>query len=434
MIKTSIANIVLRGLTLVSRFVLLFFIARFLTPEELGVWGLMNITVVMSLYFLGLDFYVFNTREILAVDDARRVPFIRDQIVFHALLYVVALPLLLVVFFAKLISWQYLGWFYVLLVLEHISQEATRLLITLSRPSMANMIMFLRSGAWVYAAVLACLYHEDLRGLSLIWSGWVVGVMASIILAIYALRYLAWDLTKQVPIDWTWIRKGVKVSLPFLLASLSFTGVQYADRYFLQHFHGEAVVGVYTFFASIANVIHIFIFTGVMMILYPRIIEAYQHDRFDEYRALMRKMGLGIAGGVVLLTALALLLIDPVLHLVGKQVYSEQGGVFVIMLASVAMLTFSYIPHYSLFVRKCDKSIIVSTVVALIVAVILNSLLVPRYGLFGAAYATLGAMIILLLLKTIAALNSTGGGRTIMKRLWTSISPGRDTQQGAHRN
>jgi len=211
MLKTSIANLALRGLTLVSKFVLLLFIARFLSPEELGVWGLVNVTIGISLYFLGLDFYVYNTREILAVSEAERTPLIRDQLVFHALIYVVVLPLLLSVFLAGLIAWEYLPWFYGLLVLEHISQESMRLLITLSRPTMANLVLFFRSGAWVYAVVAAGLYRKGVLDLSFIWSGWIVGVLVSIGVAAFALRHMGWGRTAGISVDLSWMRKGVRV-------------------------------------------------------------------------------------------------------------------------------------------------------------------------------------------------------------------------------
>ena len=399
MVKTSIINLFLRGLTLVSKFVLLLYIARFLSPEELGIWGLMISTIVISLYFLGLDFYVYNTREILAQNETQRIPMIRDQLVFHGLVYVVVLPLLSVVFLLNLISWKYVGWFYALLVLEHLSQESYRLMVTLSKPTMANIVLFFRSGAWVYVVVGVMLLADDLRTLPFIWSGWIVGVLISIGLTAFGLRKMSWGESRRISIDWTWMKNGLKVSLPFFMATLSFVAIQYADRYFLQHYWGEAMVGVYTFYASIANTIHIFVFTGIIMLLYPRIISAYQQGRLDEYRALMKKMSWGIIGGVVVLVLGAAVLITPVLKLVGKQIYIDHLGIFWIMLASVAILVIAYIPHYSLFVRKHDKAIVISAVSALIVGLVANSVLVPRYGLTGAALATCCSMATLALIK-----------------------------------
>ncbi|MCP4568410.1 MAG: oligosaccharide flippase family protein, partial [FCB group bacterium] len=339
MLKTSFVNLFLRALTLASKFVLLLFIARYLSPEEMGVWGLMNVTVALSLYFLGMDFYVFNTREILAQDQADRMPLIRDQFVFHGLAYVVILPILTGVFWLELIAWKYIGWFYFLLILEHLSQECSRLLITLSRPAMANLVLFLRSGAWIYVVVATTYLKADLRGLPAIWMGWGIGVVFSVVLTAWALRRMPWENSNRISINWAWMRKGVKVSLPFFFATMSFVAIQYIDRYFLQHFWGEAVVGIYTFFASIANTISVFIFTGVIMILYPKIISAYQQGDLIRYKTLMRKMSLGIIGGIIVLSALAVLLIDPVLILIDKSVYVGHRQVFFIMLGTTSLLS-----------------------------------------------------------------------------------------------
>ncbi len=404
MIKTSLFNLLLRGSTLVSRFVLLMFLARYLTPEDLGIWGLMNVTIVMSLYFLGLDFYVFNTRELLANDDKQRVVLIRDQFVFHGLMYMIVLPILLGVFVFQFIAWKYIGWFYLILVLEHLSQEASRLLTTLFRPVQANLVLFFRSGAWIYAVVATAYLKEDLRGLQTIWTGWAIGVTISIVVAIYILRFLPWSEIKNRPVNWEWIKTGTAIALPFLMATMSMVGIQCIDRYFIQYFWGEAEVGFYTFYANIANVIFVFIFTGINMILYPKIIEAFQKGLFDTYRALMRKMSIGVVGGIVILSVLAALLINPLLLILDRQEYTQYSHIFYILLVSVAFLTVSYIPHYALFVRKKDKAIVGSSIAALCMAVMANFILVPIYGLTGAAYSAVASMATMFLAKLIMAL------------------------------
>ncbi len=415
MLKTGLANVFLRGLTLVGKFLVLLTIAHYLPPEEVGVWGLMSVTITMSLYFLGLDFYTFNTREILAQDAPQRTPLIRDQIIFHGLVYIIVLPVLLTVFIGGIIPWKYAVWFYLLLVLEHLSQEATRILITLSRTTMANLVLFLRGGAWTYAVVGIIHAAGDARRLPVVWMGWAVGVTLSIVIAAAALRRLPWEESRRVAVNWTWMRRGLGVALPFFCATLSFEGIQYVDRYFLQQFRGEAMVGIYTFYTGIANVIQTFIFSGVIMILYPQVIAAYQQGDFSAYRRLMRKMALGIGGGLIILTTLALVLIKPVLHVIHQPLYEEHFSVFFIILVSVGLTTLSYLPHYALYVKRRDMAIIAATVTGLVVALIANALLVPRYGLPGAAIATAGAVAVMVLIKTIAVLK---GSRTKMAFLF----------------
>ncbi|MFQ6009257.1 MAG: lipopolysaccharide biosynthesis protein [Candidatus Zixiibacteriota bacterium] len=401
MLKTSIINVVLRGLTLSSKFVLLLFIARYLSTEELGVFGLMTVTIAISLYFLGMDFYVYNTREILARKMSKCVPLIRDQLVFHGLTYIIVLPLLLVVFAGGLISWEYCGWFYLLLVLEHMSQEASRLLITLSRSNMANLVLFFRSGAWVYVAVAVGIFLDNARSLSIIWTGWMIGILVSLGLTAYTLRWLAWQKVRRISINWGWIKNGARISLPFFCATVALMGIQYADRYFLQHDYGEASVGIYTFYAQIANAVQTFVFTGITMILYPKIVAAHQQGRLAEYRHLMRKLGLGVTGALVVLVGAVVAAIKPILAVVGKPIYADHLTIFWIMLGSTVLLTCSDIPHYALYAKHRDREIIASTIAAFVVAIVANGLLVPRYGLHGAAFATMTAFAALGCLKTV---------------------------------
>jgi O-antigen/teichoic acid export membrane protein len=401
MLKTSLTNLTLRGMTMVSKFLLLMFIARYLSTEELGIWGLMNITLSIALLLVGLDFYVFNTREILAVDKTKYVVYIKNQAVFQFFAFLVFLPLLIGIFFAEVIPWRYAVWFYGLLVLEHLNQESIRLHIVLSRPTMSSIILFLRSGVWIYAVIYLFYFDPEARHLPTAWLGWMIGASAGIVLSLFSLRKLPWRIALQTPVDWAWIRKGLKIALPLLTSTISFVIIQNLDRYFLKYYYGESSVGIYTFYFSISNLVNIVIYTGLIMILYPKLVSSYQQQDFGRYRVIMRKMTAGIVGGIFILVFLTIIFINTVLKIMNKQIYTENLDILFLLLINVSLLVVAYIPHYALYVRKLDRSIIFSNLVALLVAVGANFLLVPSYGLTGAAYATMLAMATMLIMKGI---------------------------------
>jgi O-antigen/teichoic acid export membrane protein len=404
MLTTSLVNVSLRGITVVSRFALIVYLARYVAPEELGVWGLVAVTIAISLYFQGLDFYMYNSRELLAAEPGKRPQLIRDQAALHGMAYIIVLPALTIVFASGTIDWRYAGWFYLLVIVEHLAQESVRLLFTLSRPTLANTVTLLRSGLWILVAVGLSYVLPSLRHLWFFWMCWAAGAAVGVGLTAYALRGLPWRDALAAKVDWRWIRGGLRVSLPFMMATLSFLLIQYADRYFLQHFWGEAKVGIYTFFAGIANVVHVFVLTGVVTILYPRLIESYQKSKLDDYAFNMRRLIIGTLIAIVILGSGVVLFIHPVLGLVRKVLYEEHVGVLYIMLATASLLCLSYIPHYALFVRMQDRTIIRSTVAALVVALFANIMLVPAYGVKGAATATLSGVTAMAIIKPIAAL------------------------------
>lgn len=402
MIKISIFNLILRSLTLASKFILMLFIARNFSPEDLGIFGIMSVSTTLLLFIVGLDFYIFNTREILAREKTEIGRLIRDQFVFHCLVYILILPFCVFLFEKGLLPWKYIFWFYLILIFEHLAQEANRLFITISRPIMANIILFFRSGAWVYAVILFYTYKDSSTNLSWIWLGWTIGGFISLCIAVYGLREINWHDVKRHSVEWNWIMKGIKDSIPFFGATLALKVLEYADRYFIKYYHGEAIVGVYTFYANIANVVQVFIFTGIISILYPKVIDSYQKGLEHEYNCLMKKLTLMVLISTILLTVLAGVGIFPVIFVIKKQIYFEYISSYFVLLISVAISVVSQIPHYGLYARKKDKAIWISSLVAVIVALLMNRFMVPSYGIIGASISTLVGMTILGLIKLLA--------------------------------
>ncbi len=402
MIKTGIINTIFRGLTLGSKFLLLLYLARIFTPAELGVYGLMVVTISVSLYLLGLDFYTYNTREILGgvrADYPRRM---RDQMVFHGLTYAVVLPALLLVFAAGTLPWRFAGWFYLLLLLEHLSQEAYRFLITLSRSNRANLVLFLRSGAWVFGVVGAGLLWPEAISVDRVCFAWLLGVSASIAVAAYSVRDIAWREGLRAPVDWVWIRRGTGVSLRFFAATISLLGIGFADRYFLQYFRGEEAVGIYTFFGQFANSIQVFVSTAVVTVIYPRVVAAWQNKNLALYRSEMKRLVksvLLVSGALVACVAVG---ISPILSLVDKPIYTEHVDIFWLLLAASTLLALSYIPHYALYARNHDRTLIAASLFGLAAGIGAHALLVPALGERGAAMGTLIAISTMALIKAIA--------------------------------
>ncbi|MEA1979400.1 MAG: hypothetical protein U9N54_00300 [candidate division Zixibacteria bacterium] len=403
MVKNSFTNLTLRGISLVSKFFLMFVMARLLSPEELGIWGLMNLSISISTILVGLDFYHFNAREILAVNSSQYVYYIKDQFVLHLLSYLFFLPLLSIFFIVEILPWKYMLWFYLIFIFEHFSEELNRILVVLSKSAVANLSLFFRTGFWVYIIIYFLIEEPDLRELPTIWFGWLVGIILSIILACCALRKLPWNIIFEKSVDWGRIKKGISISLPLLVSTLAFVTMQHLDRIFLKIYYSEAEVGVFTFFFNIANVAQVAIFTGVIMIIYPKLIESFQKKDFEQYKLSMRKMMKGIILGLVILIIGELILIKPVLKLVNKEIFNDNLNIFYLMLINTSLLAISYIPHYSLFVRKMDFSIIFSTLIALMVALISNFIMVPIYGMMGAVLATMTGFAVILILKSINA-------------------------------
>ncbi|NRG30271.1 polysaccharide biosynthesis C-terminal domain-containing protein [Bacillus circulans] len=65
----------------------------------------------------------------------------------------------------------------------------------------------------------------------------------------------------------------------------------------------------------------------------------------------------------------------------------------------MALYVISYIPHYELYVRKLDHFILISSITSMILSLVLNLILIPKFDLLGASLSFLIAYTSLLLMK-----------------------------------
>jgi O-antigen/teichoic acid export membrane protein len=389
--RTAAINAALQGLTLVSKATMMIGLARYLSVADLGLFGLFFATLNFAMFAVGLDFNAFSAREILAGPASRIPTFLRSQLALHGVSYGIAIPLLLVALFVVLDvlpAWL-AGWFCGLLVLEHLGIEMQRLLVTLQRSSHATALQFIRQGAWGIAVPALMVFDETSRELPTLLQGWTLCEAIGLALGVIYLRGELFSGVRTV--DWAWVRTGIRRAMPFFAATLALTAMRTVDRYAVKHYWDDEAVGVLTFFMFIRGAIAALIDTGIIIVLQPRIVAAHQSGRIDEYRKLMRLLFAGVLGAACAACAVALVLIDPVLALIGRPEYAGQHGVFASVLVLTVVAAVSDVPHTALYARHFDRAIITCAVVGLIATLLANLLLVPTFAVSGAvAGSTIG--------------------------------------------
>src|ERR1700753_658930 len=89
-IIAAMSVLLLRGLTLASRFLLSVLLARMLTPDAVGEYGLITATLAFALVVIGLEFYSHTMRELVPAGEVRRVEIIANQLLLAAIIFAVA--------------------------------------------------------------------------------------------------------------------------------------------------------------------------------------------------------------------------------------------------------------------------------------------------------------------------------------------------------
>lgn len=227
-------NIALRALTLGGRFLLLFLLAYWLSPSQLGTYGLVAAVVGYGIYLIGWEFYTDSGRLLVTADAKRRRHIVEQLGLLCAFSFVVGCAMLGMAWWAGVIPQGYLMWIAALLLVEYLAQEVHRSLVAMSRQIMASVVLFVRMGAWCFVVMALMHLEPDWRDLKLVMAAWLV--FAGLACALGYTILLA-EVRPRWPstIDWSWLGRGLLAAWPLLVASLSTRGMATFDRFFLEN-------------------------------------------------------------------------------------------------------------------------------------------------------------------------------------------------------
>ncbi len=191
--------------------------------------------------------------------------------------------------------------------------------------------------------------------------------------------------------EWRFVRESLPIALPILPHLLLALGLVVADRFILEYYRNLDEVGVY----SVA-----YTFGMVMYLVTASISQAWSPLFYDVARngpEGQRTLGRLFSGLSLLLVTIAifgsLIAEDVVSHFLDKR-YSSAGRLIPWIIAGYLFHALYSILQPSLFqVRRVGFLWVVSCV-ALVANLGLNLLWIPRWGMYGAAYATMAAYVI----------------------------------------
>ncbi len=387
----------IRGISVLAKF--LFTILFFKYSEEIfGEYSLLAVTVLLLVYVLGADFYSYANRELLH-PAANKQKIIYNQFILYFVIYILLFPFIYLLFKKLNFPFSYFYWFYFVLITEHLSFEFYRLLFLFKKPIAANINLFLRNGLWVLAVVLWLIIKKEIN-LMLILKFWLSGNIASLFFSLMIVMNKRHKIIlKDLQLDANWIKKGIVISFPFFLGTVAYKTIEFADRYMIDFFLDKKAVGVYSFFANMANVMNIVLFTLVVSIFYPYIVEGIMEKDKPKVSKYYHKFKKEILQWSMFLLVVLSILLPLVLFFIGKQKYLPDFYVFLLLAISNFFLNLSFLYHYIIYAHKKDWIIFKATFIGALVNIILNLILIPLWGIGGAALATFLSFLIILLIK-----------------------------------
>ncbi len=377
------AAFILRVLTLASRFLLSLLLARMLSPAEMGEYGLLTAALAFALLAVGLEFYSYTLREMVPATPVRRARIIADQMVLAVTALLIVGVLVLAAVLADLFPPRLAPWFLLILITEHISLEATRILIITERPVRAYIGVFLRGGIWVYAMGVLMFMTPSARTLETVLAWWALGGILGIAFSALSLAGLPWRELKGYRPNWKAILAGLRTARPFMLTAAGALIISYVDRFVIDRFVGREALGIYTFYSTVligllslgGSVSHQFL---------PKVIAGYAASA-EAYRAALRSFFWSLLGLALGTTIISGVVMGPMLTMLGLSVYVSGIPVFYAMLPGIFLRILADVPSYALYAARADTYLLLCNLGAALISMLLNVLLIPVLGIYGAA-------------------------------------------------
>ena len=251
-------------------------------------------------------------------------------------------------------------------------------------------------------ALIISAYAGAGAGIALVLLGYSVkGILiGNLVASIVVLCFLVIAERKNISfsMDIKTFKRLESFGFPLIFVNVGAWIIQLSDRYMLQYFCGEAIVGLYSVSYTVAMVIGTFFVAPISLVLSPKFLRIWESGE--------RERTLTTIGSVIKLAILAIIPIYLIISIEAKTIIgilaTEKyiaGATIVPFVAGASVIyLFVWFQQSPFSLKEKTKLIPFIFGAAALTNVILNVLLIPKFDMMGAAFATLVSYIVLFIL------------------------------------
>lgn len=187
--------------------------------------------------------------------------------------------------------------------------------------------------------------------------------------------------------------KLIKFGTPLLITELSYLLLSYADRYMIVAYHGEEVLGLYSVGYNLASYLSNIIMFSLSYTVVPLYVDIYEKDGKEETEEFLQKCLYYLIIAIMPVFFGYLAISNDLFITLASVKYASAATFSPIILLGSLFLGINYIFNAGLYLKKKSMTLLAIMLSAVIINIILNIILLPQYGVMGAAIATLLACI-----------------------------------------
>jgi len=407
--KEKLYNLTIRGSATIIKLAFTLFLGSIFTESEFGLYSLIISSIYISLILIGFDVYLDCNRKIIQKEEPKEQAFIlNNQLASYIPFYFL---FSIVIFFIpeRIIPKEFIFLFFSVSIIEHLNSEIFRLLLALRKTVIANLLFFIRNGLW--PLVILVLYYFNFQfNISILLSYWLYASILALIIGLIFLR-------KKYKLDLSLIDKktiiaSYKYAFIFFIGTIAYKIVEFSDRYFIDYYLDKESVGVYSLYSQFGSVLNTIIFTIVISIGYPKLLKAIYSNNLKQIIKERNNMLMEIVIISILTLLGGYLLLDNLLAIIDKPLYFKFDYLFYLVIISNIIFNLSYVYHFIMIGYQKDFKITILTLIGAAINIILNIILIQKYGIIGAIFSKTFAFLFILISKYLMQDKLISGTRT----------------------
>jgi len=214
----------------------------------------------------------------------------------------------------------------------------------------------------------------------------VIGSLISIYFWLKELNFFTYSIESYLP-----FKEILSISVPLLLSSSIMLVLGYADTIMLGIFKTEVEVGIYNVSYKVATA-GMIIFMALSSINTPKIAAAYGSNKLTDLKKIIFQSRKIIFIATFPLSLFILLFSSKILSLFGDEFISGQISLVLLTIGFFIKSVFG-VSEYILQMSNHQKSLILYSSIIAFLNILLNYLLIPLYGINGAAFASMISIV-----------------------------------------
>ena len=277
-----------RGAGTAIKLALSLYMVRYLGLAEVGFYGLLVGAATAMPGLLGLGLTAWIVRKLVNLPGAQAIPLMFTRLSLSLAIQLVVQPLawLLDVAFGEPIPLHLAPAIAAILLLESLASEVSAMLTACRHVRLAEFLLFIRSGLWPVPVMVYGLLDPAARTIEVLLFGWIAGLALTwLIIAAQLLPRQRW---RHIRLQWRWLRDGVRESVPLYLHDVNLALGLYLDRFLISLYLGLEMTGVYTFFWSVANMVHSLTIFGMLVPQIATLVDAATRGGAEFARVVRR--------------------------------------------------------------------------------------------------------------------------------------------------